>query len=132
VSLETEVKALTEAMNRNSDLLERALSAGVVPGGKADAPAASGDKPPKGKPGPKPKDDGPKITDDAIRAALNKVKEELGTPAAKKIIADHGATDLANLCTMKSKFQAIIDACEAVLTPADDADEGEGEGDDDL
>jgi hypothetical protein len=125
VSLEAAIKENTETM--------RELITALGNGGGKPAAAAASSTPEKGKPGrpAKPKeDDTPKIDEGQIRALVNQIKEDHGTPAAKDFIKSQGASDLANLCTMKAKFPKIAAAAEAILAGGDD--EGEDEGDDDL
>lgn len=65
-----------------------------------------------------------KYSAEDVKAAAVKVKEELGTKAAKQLIKDHGADELAAL--KPEKYDAFVDACEKALNGDDD---GEGEED---
>lgn len=92
--------SLEESLNRNSEALE-AHTAALL--GKGSPVAAKG-----GKGGAKTAP-----TFDEVKAIAERVMDEKGTPAAKALIAKHGAKKLAELD--KSKFAAFIAACEVVL-----------------
>lgn len=63
-----------------------------------------------------------KYTAEDVKAAAVKVKDELGTKAAKQLIADHGADELAKL--KPAAYEDFINACEKALN-------GDGDGDED-
>jgi hypothetical protein len=116
MSLEEKIDELIVALNKNT-----AAHAGK--GGAAAEPAASG----KRKPAAAAADEGPKVKADDVKAALMKVKEDVGTPAAKKIISDAGADDMADLLTKPKLFAKVMTACEAALEGGgDEEDEGDG------
>lgn len=62
-------------------------------------------------------------TQSEMQAALNKVKENLGTPAAKAVIKEAGFAKMADIT--EDKYDEVYKACQAAL--GDD----EGEDDDD-
>lgn len=67
------------------------------------------------------------ITQEVMKAALNKVKEDLGSEEAKKIIKSHGKADkLAEI--EEEKYAAVVAQCEKVLKAAEDSS---ASGDDD-
>lgn len=93
--------SLEEALNRNSEALE-AHTAALL--GKGSPVTAKGGTKGGAKTAP---------TFDEVKAIAERVMDEKGTPAAKALIAKHGAKKLAELD--KSKFAAFIAACEVVL-----------------
>jgi dynactin complex subunit len=117
VSLEEKIDSLIEALNRNT-----AAHSGKGGAAAADKTADKAtDKTADKATGTT------KIKPEEVKALLMKVKEEKGTAAAKKIIADAGAEDMANLLTLTKKFAAVVKACEAALEDGDD-DSGDDDG----
>lgn len=71
-----------------------------------------------------------KYTAEDVKAAAVKVKEELGTKAAKDLIKDHGADELAKL--KPAVFADFIEAAGKLLAGEDGDDGGSGDDDDGL
>lgn len=61
-----------------------------------------------------------KYTAEQVKAAAVKVKDELGTRAAKDLIAKHGAPELAKL--KPENYDAFVAEAEELLSGADDDD----------
>ena len=94
----------------------KALLAQMQAGG---APAASTDTKATDKPKADKKDKAPVVSFDEMKAALLKVKGDKGADAAKALIKDvGGAAEMAKID--KSKFAAVLAACEAALATADE------------
>lgn len=134
MSLESEITALRTALEANTAALW---------GGKPAATASTdngdnGDDSDKGGKGGKggrgrgkgnkdTEDTGSKFTVEQVKAAAVKVKDELGTATAKKLIKKAGKADqLADIET--ENYGAFIKACEDALN----ADDGDGDADDNL
>ena len=84
-----------------------------APATTATATPAKADKPANG--GVKP----PKITFEQVKAAVVRVKDAAGKPAAQRIIKEAGKA--AELAAIKApNFEAVLAACEALL--AEDAE----------
>jgi vacuolar-type H+-ATPase subunit H len=120
MSLEQQLAALTAAVEANTAAV---LGAGTNVG---EAPAAE-EKAPAKKPAAKKA--AAKATSqysaDQVRDTLIKVKSEVGEDEAKRIISEVGGYEkLAQLIADPSKFDAVMEACEAALS-------GEDEGGDD-
>jgi hypothetical protein len=108
--------------------LRKAIEAGGgAGGGKAAASDDSADKPKATRGRPKKEEPTPEHDKDEVDAIIRKVSKEVGKPVAKKIIADAGADDLADLLTMPAKFDSAYAAAEAALEEPD-----AGEEDDDI
>jgi len=123
--LEEKLDTLTKEIVALRKAVEANTAAG---GGTSGAPAAAAepaaDKPKRGRPAkaePTPEHD-----KDEVEAIIRRVSAEVGKPAAKKIISDQGAADLADLLTMPAKYDAAFAAAEAALPEAED---GEDDGD---
>lgn len=104
--LEEKIDALIAALKANTAAL----------GGKAGAAGAAGKTAAAG---------GSKVTFDMVKAAVVKVKDAKGKPAAQKIIRDAGkASELAAI--KAPQYEAVIAASEAALAeeeaPAEDED----------
>ena len=65
-----------------------------------------------------------KFTAEDVKVAAVKVKDALGTKEAKRLIAEHGAEELAKL--KPENYEDFINACEAALK-GDDDDNGDDE-----
>lgn len=129
MSLEQALTANTEAVLKLAALLEGAkIAAGATAAassGKEEA--TTGTRRGRGRP---PKEDAApassKFTAEMVKAAAVKVKDALGSEAAKKLIADHGAPKLDQL--KPEAYEAFINDAEKLLNGGDDEDSG----DDDL
>lgn len=120
--LEEKIDALTTQVKRLADLYE---------GGKGGAPAAGA----TAAKADKPKADKPKATKHtaaAVSAAIQEVKEKVGTDVAKAIIEEHAGSGakLAVLMTKPEKFDAAMASCEAAIAAL--ADGGDDDDDDDI
>jgi len=60
----------------------------------------------------------PKVTQEQVQAALTKVKDTLGVPAAKGIINETGGVKKMDDIP-EDKYAAVIKACEEKLTEAE-------------
>lgn len=109
--LTKEVVALRKAVEENT------AAGGATSSGKS---ASSGDTEKKTRGRPKKEEPTPEHDKDEVEEIIRRVSREVGKPAAKKIIGDAGADDLADLLTMPAKFDDAYAAAEAAL-------EGEGE-----
>lgn len=71
----------------------------------------------------------PKVTQEQMQAALTKVKDTLGVPAAKGIINETGGVKKMDDIP-EDKYAAVIKACEEKLTEAEaeNGDNGEDDG----
>lgn len=120
--LEEKIDALTAALKENTATVKKHIEAlgGSAGSGSGETAEASGGK----------KDKKSKFTADQVKAAVVKVKEEKGQDAAKAIISDAGAKNLAELVTLPKKFDSVMAACEAALAATDD--DNEDEDDDEL
>lgn len=120
MSIEEKMADLTAALKENT--------AAIKAGGGGAAPAAA-----RGRPVGSGKDKDKaaatsKHKADAVKAALLSVKDKLGSPAAKTIISDSGAEDLADLLTKKGLWDDVMEAVETALEDGS----GDGEPDEDL
>lgn len=97
-------------------------------GGSAEAPATTGkaSKAETSKPAAKTTSK-PKVTQEQMQAALTKVKDDLGVPAAKAIINETGGVKKMDDIP-EDKYAAVIKACEEKLAEAADGDEDADEG----
>lgn len=69
---------------------------------------------------------GSKITFEQVKAAVVKVKDAKGKPAAQKIIREAGKA--AELASIKApQYEAVIEACKEALEEGEDAGGGEDE-----
>jgi len=122
MSIDTAIAALTAALLANTAALEKA-------GGAAPYAAAAEKPATKGKATAEKKVDEPKITQEQVNAALIKIKDDFGMPAAKEVIKDFGKVD--KMSEIKpAQFQAVFDA--AVAKHAELSAAGEEEKGDDL
>lgn len=125
-SLEEELAANTKAVNRLADAMEKNAGTGGAAAGKADKPAA-GSKTTASKK--------PKNTVEQMKAAVMSVKEKVGADDAKalieKMVGKKGAK-LADLANLPDKFDATVEAAEALLTPDDADEDADADGDDDI
>ena len=67
-----------------------------------------------------------KFTAEDVKVAAVKVKDALGTKEAKRLIAEHGAEELAKL--KPEVYEDFINACEAALKGDDDNGDDEDDG----
>lgn len=123
MSIEKLIGDLIEAVNANTEAIK---AAGTGSGGK---PSTGGDedKATTGKGGrgrAAAKTEGPKYTAEDVKAAAVKVKEELGTKAAKDLIKKHGADELAKL--KPDTYADFIADCEKALNGGDENVDEEG------
>lgn len=138
--------SLEKALQENTEVMRELIAVLGASGGAAAlaaTPTAKGDAPAEEEKETKPKatrgrsrsnntaeekDESPKYTAEHVKAAAVKVKDELGTPTAKKLIKKHGAPELAKL---KAEVYAdfIADA-EKLISGEDVFDEDEGEDED--
>lgn len=126
MSLEAEIKALREAIEANTAAVLGGKSAGAAKSSKdegADEPKTTRTRRSSAN---KDEEAKSKYTAEDVKAAAVKVKDELGTKAAKQLIKDHGADELAAL--KQAAYEDFIKACEKALN----GDEGDDEGKDDL
>lgn len=80
----------------------------------ADKPAAT--KPAAGKNKPAAKPEAPAgATKAQMQAALNEVKEALGTDAARAIITDHGFQKMGEIT--EDQYQSVYDSAKAAIEP---------------
>jgi hypothetical protein len=122
MSIEAALQALTAAVEANTAALKAGGgSAAAAP--KADAKAAAPKAEAKVEKAAKSK-----YTLDQVKAAIVKVRETQGTPAAKAIIADAGKADKMDNIKPEN-FDGVIAACEAALAESDD---DSADGDDDI
>lgn len=132
MSIEKLLGDLIEAVNANTEALKAAGGA-ASSGGKANkGDDEGGEKASTGRGRGRPaktEDEGSskKYTAEQVKAAAVKVKEKLGTKAAKDLIKKHGADELASL--EAEVYAAFIADCEKALKAAE---EDEGGGDDSL
>lgn len=118
MSLEAKIESLIEALNANTAALK-----GAKPGSTGTGDTAS-----KGGKGGKsaPAEEKPKHNAEQVKAAAVKVKDKLGTSAAKDLIKEVGKAD--ELMKIKPEnYDAFVAAAEKALAGAD-----EEEGGDDL
>lgn len=127
--------SLEQALKENTEAVLALTAALAANGGK---PASGGSEDKSGKTEStrgrgtskstkedKGSDDKPKFTADDVKAAAVKIKEEKGTPAAKKLIAQYGEDGLASI--EPKDYAAFIEAAEKLLKGEDDKG-----GEDDL
>jgi type IV secretory pathway TrbL component len=117
MSIETLLQDLTAAVQANTAALQGKAHATA---GKAETKATTG-KTDKAASANKSK-----ISKAEMQAALNKVKEEKGTAAAKKLIANAGFDKLAEVS--EDKYQELYDAAKAELGEGGDDDTGSDDG----
>lgn len=104
MSIEAHLVALTDALNKNTEVL--AKMTGVTPSGTT-APAASGGKGGKGSKGGEPET--VKVTQEMVNAALIKIKDDFGMSEAKSIIKEVGKAE--KMAEIKpAQYQAVFDA----------------------
>lgn len=117
MSIEAAIEALTKAVEANTAAIKAGGGAAAATPGKADKAAATSGKADKVVKS--------KYTLDQVKAAIVKVRETQGTPAAKAIIGDAGQSDKMDNID-PANFEAVIKACEKALAedgePADDND----------
>jgi hypothetical protein len=117
MSIEKLLGDLIDAVNANTEALKAgggAASSGKGGASDDDKPAGRG----KGGRTSTKSDDAPKYTADQVKAAAVKVKEELGTKAAKDLIKKHGADELAKLDP--KVYGAFIDEANELLAGGND------------
>ena len=108
MSIEALLTALKESIDANTEALNRAAAA------PAAAKEAAAENPAKGRgrPAKEAAAETPKITQDMVNAALIKIKDTHGMPAAKAIIVEYaGCEKMAEI--KPAKFQAVYDAAVA-------------------
>lgn len=115
MSLEDAINKLTAAVEANTAAVKGAVA-------KPAADAAAG-KETKAKEAKETKAAKPKNDLAAVNAALEKVKDAQGVPAAKKIISEVGGV-AARKDIPESKYDEVVAACAKAL-------EGEGGGEED-
>lgn len=118
MALEEKIGELIAAVKENTAALK---GGGSSTAGKAAA--ADGKKGP-GRPAGSTAS---KFKADDVKAALVGLKEKLGAPAAKQIISDSGADDLADLLTKKALWDDVMAAVETALSDSGDGDDGDGD-----
>lgn len=104
MSLEQAIEKLTAAVEANTAALK---AGGGAKGGSGKSETAS--------------DSGYKAKHDkaAMQAALNEVKEKLGTPAAKALIKDVGGADKMADITDPKKIDEVYEAAKKKLEDGD-------------
>lgn len=135
MSLEKALQENTEAVLKLAAVL--AASSTGEPSAKVDAPAEeekeTQSKTTRGRSrstkAAEEKDESPKYTAEHVKAAAVKVKDELGTPTAKKLIKKHGASELAKL---KAEVYADFIADAEKLISGEDVFDEDGDEDEDL
>jgi len=125
--------SLEQAIKENTEAVRELIAALGASGGKAGSGGKGGDdeggkstttrsRRSSNKGGD---DDGgskaSKYTVEQVKAAAVKVKDELGTKAAKQLIKDHGADELAAL--KPEAYEDFINACEKALNAEDGNDD---------
>jgi hypothetical protein len=135
MSIEKLLGDLIDAVNANTEAL-KAAGGGAASSGKGSKGDDEGNTASTGRGrgrGASNKGDdeggGKKYTTEQVKAAAVKVKDELGTKAAKDLIKKHGADELAKL--EPEAYGAFIADCEKALKEAEEAKAG-GDGDDTL
>ena len=130
MSIEKLLGDLIEAVNANTEAI-KASGGGAASGGKGGkgddeggTSTSRGRRAPSNKNADDGDSGGKKYTAEQVKAAAVKVKEKLGTKAAKDLIKKHGADELANL--EPEVFAAFIADCEKALKADDEG------GDDSL
>jgi hypothetical protein len=123
MSLEDKIDALIEALNENT----AALKGGGGGGGKAESTESTSTKTSSGKGGKAGgKAGATKYDVQQVKAMAVKIKDQFGTPAAKKLIKEKGKADaLADIA--EENFAAFMQAGQKMI---DDAENGGGEGSD--
>lgn len=131
--------SLEQALEKNTEAVMKLvalLQAGQASVGKAEAnekaekPAeeeTTGTRRGRRKAEPATETKASKYTAEQVKAAAVKVKDALGSEAAKKLISDHGAPKLDQL--KPEQYEAFIAAAEKLLSGDGDDDDGD---DDDL
>ena len=90
--------------------------------------AASTDKPATTTKGKAAASKKPTVTKTQATAAVNKVKDSLGAPAAREVLQSCGVGKLAGMT--EDKFEAVYAAANARLAAAEEPEEEEGAEDD--
>lgn len=121
MSLEQALSENTAAMRDLIAALGGAAAKGGAKGGDADDKPATTRRRASNKDADDDKGGKGKYSAEDVKAAAVKVKDELGTKAAKKLISDHGAEELALL--KPAVYEDFINACEKALN----GDEGDGD-----
>ena len=98
------------------------LQGGAGAAASTDKPAATAAK---GKTAASKK---PTVTKTQATAAVNKVKDSLGAPAAREVLQSCGVGKLAEMT--EDKFEAVYAAANARLAAAEEPEEEEGNDDD--
>jgi hypothetical protein len=134
MSIEKALADLTAALIANTEAvqaLQKAQGGKAAAGKAADKEEAETKTTTKttSKPAAKKGDDEDEISEEVMKAALNKVKEDLGSDEAKKIIKTVAKVEkMADI--PEGKRAAVVKKCKEVLEAA--AGEGEGGEDDGL
>jgi hypothetical protein len=131
MSLEQVIQANTDAINA----LIATLKGGVPAAGAAatETTATTTDKPKRGRPSAADKAkeaDQPKNNAETVKAAAVRVKDTLGTKAAKELIKKHGAEELAKL--KPEAYDAFVADAEEMLKPEEPAGDDDDNDDDVL
>lgn len=121
MSIETLLQNLIDAVNANTAAIK---AAGTGAAATAEAPTATAEKQTRtrAKKDEAAKPAGPKHTKAEMQAALNEVREAMGTAKAKELIKNAGFDKLADVT--EDKFDELYDAAKALLA-AEEGDEGE-------
>lgn len=116
MSIETLLQNLIDAVNANTAAIKAAGTAAT-----AETPTATAEKQTRtrAKKDEAAKPAGPKHTKAEMQAALNEVREAMGTAKAKELIKNAGFDKLADVT--EDKFDELYDAAKALLA----AEEGE-------
>lgn len=124
MSIETLLQNLIDAVNANTAAIKGAPAAASTAPAADNAPAAEKQTRSRAKK-EEAKSTGPKHSKAEMQAALNEVREALGTAKAKELIKNAGFDKLADVT--EDKFDELYDAAKALL----DTD-SVGGSDDDL
>lgn len=117
--IENTLNTLIEAVNKNTAALLAGKAAGGTSAASAAATTTTASKPAAAA-ATKPK--GP--TFEEVKAAVVKVKDARGKPAAHKIIRDIGQAP--ELAAMKPEyFAAVLSACEAALAGGEEEEDND-------
>lgn len=124
MSIDAAILALTTALIANTAALEKAAGVTQTAGAATETKTTG-----KGRTAAEKKADEPKITQEQVNAALIKIKDDFGMPAAKEVIKEFGKVE--KMSEIKpAQFQAVFDA--AVAKHAELSAGGEEEKGDDL
>ena len=132
MSLEEQIKALTEAVQANTEAIKAAggsAAAATSNSKAADAEttsASTGTGRGRGRPAKDKTVEEPSLTAEQVKAKAVQVKDKLGTPKAKELITKY-APELAKI--KPADFEAFVADCDKALNGEDEDDD---QGEDDL